>query len=195
MLWFKPHDLNSTVDTHWVVLNELGSGLGGDIAPRTAVELHTECLCLFDGWWDRSCSFFLCQVSRLWWMWDVILYIVFIRLFQDCGIIRGHVRAGFYKGNYNLLSCVMLHSEPGHITFFFPEKLSLASVISVFQPVKFFLSSGIIQSILVCIASNVLTIRIKNKNCSYLYNFPFFPLSIRWQKYLVWMQLCWFKNK
>lgn len=44
----NPHDLNSAVDTYQIVPDELGSGLGGDMAPRTAVELHAEGLCLLD---------------------------------------------------------------------------------------------------------------------------------------------------
>ena len=67
----------------------------------------------------------------------------------------------------------MVHSGPGRVTFF-SEKFSLASVISVFHRVKFLLASGIIQSILVCIASNILAIRIMNKYCSYWYNLLFF---------------------
>lgn len=43
MMWIKPHDLNSTVDTYQIV-QELGSGLWGDIPPRNVVEVHTACL-------------------------------------------------------------------------------------------------------------------------------------------------------
>lgn len=78
-----------------------------------------------------------------------------------------------------MTSCVMVHSGPGRVTFF-SEKFSLASLIPVFHPVKFLLASGIIQSILVCIASNILAIRIMNKYCSYWYNLLlfFFPFCL-----------------
>lgn len=89
-----------------------------------------------------------------------------------------------------------MHSGPGRVTFF-SEKFLLASLIPVFHPVKFLLASGIIQSILVCIASNILAIRIMNKYCSYWYNLPFFFFfpSVCWQEHFVWMQLCWCRNK
>lgn len=93
-----------------------------------------------------------------------------------------------------MTSCMMLHSGPGHVTVS-SEKFSLTSVISISHPVKFLLASSIIRSILLCIASNILAIRITNKKCSYWYNLPFFFSSVCWQKHLVWMQLSWCKNK
>lgn len=42
MMWIKIHNLNTTVDTYQIVPDELGSGLWGDITPKTVMEVHTE---------------------------------------------------------------------------------------------------------------------------------------------------------
>lgn len=70
---------------------------------------------------------------------------------------------------------MMLHSGPGRITVS-SEKFSLTSVISISHPVKFLLASSIIQSILLCIASNILAIRIRTKNAHTGIICPFFFL-------------------
>lgn len=94
------------------------------------------------------------------------------------------------------MSCVNVASKAWCVRVF-PEKFPLISVIQVFHPVKCLLAIGIIQPVLVCIASNVVAIRTVNKICSYWYNLPpfFFFLPTVDRNIFCYSSRAAFKNK